>query len=40
MKSRIGSGDEEGKWEEQDEVGIRGKGGGGGLFVRQARLKC
>lgn len=28
MKSRIGSGDEEGKWEEQDEVGIGGKGGG------------
>lgn len=26
MKSRIGSGDEEGKWEEQDEVGIKGGG--------------
>lgn len=37
MKSTIGSGDEEGKREEQDEVGIRE--GVGALFIRQGRLK-
>lgn len=36
MKSRIGSGDEEGKWEEQDEVGI---GEGGGLICSTGKTE-
>lgn len=37
MKSTIGSGDEEGKREEQDEVGIRE--GGGGLICSAGKTE-